>query len=55
MLSYSVAAKEPNRDDFEAGINQIPKPEILYDVELGVEKKNTALYLWRYILLHELS
>jgi iron complex outermembrane receptor protein len=38
-LSFSVAAKEPNRDDFEAGINQIPKPEILYDVELGIEKK----------------
>ncbi len=39
-LSFSVAAKEPNRDDFEAGINQIPKPEILYDAELGIEKKN---------------
>ncbi|MEO8721458.1 MAG: TonB-dependent receptor plug domain-containing protein [Ginsengibacter sp.] len=39
-LSFSVAAKEPNRDDFEAGVNQIPKPEILYDVELGIEKKN---------------
>jgi iron complex outermembrane receptor protein len=39
--SFSVAAKEPNRDDFEAGVNQIPKPEILYDAELGVEKKNT--------------
>ncbi len=39
-LSFSVASKEPNRDDFEAGINQIPKPEILYDLELGIEKKN---------------
>jgi iron complex outermembrane receptor protein len=38
-LSFSVAAKEPNRDDFEAGTNQIPKPEILYDAELGIEKK----------------
>jgi iron complex outermembrane recepter protein len=38
-LSFSVAAKEPNRDDFEAGINQIPKPELLYDWELGIEKK----------------
>lgn len=38
-LSFSVAAKEPNRDDFEAGIDQIPKPEILYDAELGIEKK----------------
>ncbi len=39
-LSFSVAGKEPNRDDFEAGVNQIPKPEILYDAELGIEKKN---------------
>jgi iron complex outermembrane receptor protein len=38
-LSYSVGAKEPNRDDFEAGLNQVPKPEILYDWELGAEKK----------------
>lgn len=42
-LSFSVAAKEPNRDDFEAGINQIPKPEILYDAELGMGKKNGLL------------
>jgi iron complex outermembrane receptor protein len=38
-LSYSIGAKEPNRDDFEAGLKQIPKPEILYDLELGAEKK----------------
>ena len=37
-LSFSVASKEPNRDDFEAGINQIPKPERLYDLELGMER-----------------
>ena len=42
-LSFSVAAKEPNRDDFEAGINQIPEPEILYDAELGMEKKNGSV------------
>ena len=41
--SYSVGAKEPNRDDFEAATNELPKPEILYDMELGVEKRNTAL------------
>lgn len=39
-LSFAVATKEPNRDDFEAGVNQIPKPETLYDVEFGIEKKN---------------
>ena len=42
MLSYSVASKEPNRNDFEAGINQQPKPEKLYDLELGVEKSGVA-------------
>ena len=40
-ISYSVAAKEPNRDDFEAGVNQIPKPEILYDLETGIQKKTS--------------
>jgi Outer membrane receptor proteins, mostly Fe transport len=39
-LSYSMASKEPNRDDFEAGKEQQPKPETLHDVELGMEKKN---------------
>ena len=39
-VSFSVAGKEPNRDDFEAGISQIPRPELLYDVESGIEKKN---------------
>ncbi|MEO6329955.1 MAG: TonB-dependent receptor plug domain-containing protein [Ginsengibacter sp.] len=42
-LSYSMAGKEPNRDDFEAGTNQQPLQEILHDVETGVEKK-TAQY-----------
>jgi len=39
-LSCSVAAKEPNRDDFEANVDQIPQPEILYDTELGIERKD---------------
>ncbi len=39
-VSYSVASKEPNRDDFEAGINQQPRPEKLYDLELGAERKD---------------
>ena len=38
-MSYSYAAKEPNRDDFEAGINQQPRPEKMHDVEAGIEKK----------------
>ncbi len=38
-ISYALAGKEPNRDDFEAGNANQPKAEILHDVELGVEKK----------------
>ncbi len=36
-LSYALAQKEPNRDDFEAGASQKPRPEQLHDVEAGVE------------------
>ena len=38
--SYAVANKEPNRDDFEAGTTQQPKPEHLDDLELSLEKRN---------------
>ena len=44
-LSYSRASHEPNRDDFEAGLDQQPKPETLNDFELGFEKKNLR-YSW---------
>lgn len=40
-LSYAVARKEPNRDDFQAGINSQPTYETLHDWELGIEKKTT--------------
>lgn len=43
--SYSLASKEPNRDDFEAGLNQQPKPEILNDWEAGIEKKTSKNFL----------
>ena len=39
-LSYSRGQKEPNREDFEAGVDQQPKPEKLNDLELGIEKRN---------------
>ena len=39
-LSYSRGQKEPNREDFEAGIDQQPKPEKLNDLEIGIEKRN---------------
>ncbi|SFP08093.1 iron complex outermembrane recepter protein [Chitinophaga sp. YR627] len=33
--SFAVGNKEPNRDDFEAGVNNTPKHETLRDVEAG--------------------
>ncbi len=44
-ISYSIANKEPNRDDFEAGLSQQPKPERLHDIEAGVEQA-TQKYSW---------
>ncbi len=42
-LSYSRGQKEPNRDDFEAGSTQQPKPEKLDDFELGFEKRTNNI------------
>ncbi|HMU10222.1 MAG TPA: TonB-dependent receptor plug domain-containing protein [Ferruginibacter sp.] len=41
-LSYALANKEPNRDDFEAGNTQQPKAERLHDVELGFERRSAG-------------
>ncbi len=43
--SIAVAHKEPNRDDFEAGITQQPKQEVLYDLETGFNTKH-ANFNW---------
>ncbi|NII25022.1 TonB-dependent receptor [Pseudoflavitalea sp. X16] len=40
-LSYAQGNKEPNRDDFEAGLTQQPKPEKLHDFEAGVSEKGS--------------
>lgn len=37
-LSYGQSGKEPNRDDFEAGLTQQPTPEYLHDVEAAIER-----------------
>jgi iron complex outermembrane recepter protein len=50
-FSYGVAAKEPNRDDFEAGASQLPKPEKLHDFELGIERK-ISNYNWSATLYY---
>ena len=39
FISFGKAVKEPNREDFESGMNEIPKPEKLYDFEAGYELK----------------
>ncbi len=44
-ISYAMANKEPNRDDFEAGIQQQPVYESLNDFEMGIGKK-TADFSW---------
>ena len=43
--SYGRAVKEPNRDDFEASITSLPKPEKLNDFEAGVESSTASLKL----------
>lgn len=50
-FSYSIANKEPNRDDFETGITQQPKPERLYDAELGIEQYKNR-YNWSAVFYH---
>ncbi len=42
-LSFAIANKEPNRDDFEASLITQPSHETLQDWEFGTEKK-TATY-----------
>jgi iron complex outermembrane receptor protein len=39
-LSYALAGKEPNRNDFEASLTAQPKKEILHDFEAGIEKRS---------------
>ncbi len=43
--SLAVAHKEPNRDDFEVGLTQQPKQEIMYDWETGLNAKY-ANFTW---------
>ncbi|HEX4851283.1 MAG TPA: TonB-dependent receptor, partial [Puia sp.] len=44
-LSYSLGNHEPNRDDFEAGLNEQPKHETLHDFELNIQQKS-SIYSW---------
>ena len=44
-FSFARATHEPNRDDFETGMTEQPKPETVNDFELGLNKK-TPDYNW---------
>ena len=54
-ISYAMANKEPNRDDFEAGVTTQPKAEKLHDFELGVEtkKKTYSFAATAYYMLYK--
>ncbi len=52
-LSYAMANKEPNRDDFEAGLEQQPRAERLHDIELGVEHAEKRVN-WSAVLYYML-
>lgn len=55
-FSYALSNHEPNRDDFEAGLLDQPKPEMLHDFELGIGEKGLK-YSWGatgyYMLYHD--
>ncbi|HVE61841.1 MAG TPA: TonB-dependent receptor, partial [Chitinophagaceae bacterium] len=40
FISYAIANKEPIRNDFEASLLELPKPEHLHDIEIGIEYKS---------------
>jgi iron complex outermembrane receptor protein len=44
-FSYAMAHKEPNRDDFEASLQQQPEAETLHDIEAAIERKQNK-YNW---------
>ena len=50
-LSYGIAHKEPNREDFESGVTQQPKPERLNDIEAAIERTK-GNYSWSATLYY---
>lgn len=45
FVSYAIGHKEPNRDDFEAGIISQPKAEKLKDLEAGIDYRQNNLQI----------
>lgn len=43
--SFAIGNKEPNRDDFEAGVDQTPKHETLRNIEAGYVLRSNRLTL----------
>lgn len=52
-LSYALAGKEPNRDDFEAGLYTQPEREQLHDFEGGVSQSG-KVFNWSATLYYML-
>ncbi len=52
-ISYAMAGKEPNRDDFEAGVTAQPKKEILHDFEGGISQAG-KIFNWGATLYYML-
>jgi iron complex outermembrane receptor protein len=54
-LTAGLAQKEPNRDDIEAGVLSLPKPEKLYNTELTyrfIPNRKIALYVNAYLMYY---
>ncbi len=51
FVSLAYAQKEPNRDDFEAGWNQQPRPEKLLDLEMNIGRRMQD-YRWSATIYH---
>ena len=55
-LMLGVAQKEPNRDDIEANVNELPKPEKMTNVELNyiyTIKNKLAFYATSYLMYYK--
>ena len=51
-FSFARATHEPNRDDFETGMNEQPVPETVNDFEWGLNKKTICFQLGSNCLLY---
>jgi len=52
-VSYALANKEPNRDDFEASLNQQPTFEKLNDFEVGIQESGSK-FDWNLVAFYML-